>query len=76
MPAAGRRTPVFLKLILCGSLVCVFVCVCPRPRLLISSGMMWHDMDLIRVVKHVLQLYMATLAIITNGYGLGIDTCH
>ena len=22
-------------------------CVYPRPRLLITSGMMWHDMDLI-----------------------------
>ena len=27
-PAAGRHAPGFLKLILCGSLVCVFVCVC------------------------------------------------
>ena len=27
------------------------VCVCVRPRLLITSGMMWHDMDLIRLVK-------------------------
>ena len=28
--AAGRRTPGFLKLILCGLSVCVFVCVCVR----------------------------------------------
>ena len=27
-PAAGRRAPGFLKLILCGSSVCVFACVC------------------------------------------------
>ena len=27
------------------------VCVCPRPRLLISSGVMWCDMDLMRLVK-------------------------
>ena len=26
-PSAGRRTPDFLKLILCGLSVCVFVCV-------------------------------------------------
>ena len=52
----GRRAPGFLKLILCGSSVCVFVCVCPRPRLLLTSGVMWHDMDLIRLVKQVLQL--------------------
>ena len=37
-----------------GMRVCVFVC--PRPRLLMTSGMMWRDMDLIRVVKQVLQL--------------------
>ena len=29
-------------------------CVCPRPRLLITSGVMWRDMDLIRLVKQVL----------------------
>ena len=54
----GRRAPGFLKLILCGSSVCVFVCVCvcPRPRLLITSGMIWSDMNLIRLVKQVLQL--------------------
>ena len=27
--------------------VCVCVCVCVPPRLLITSGVMWHDMDLI-----------------------------
>ena len=32
------------------------VCVCPCLRLLITSGVMWHDMDLIRLVKQVLQL--------------------
>ena len=32
----------------------VCVCVCPPPRLLITSGMMWHDIDPIRLVKQVL----------------------
>ena len=36
--------------------VCVCLCVCPPPRLLITSGVMWHDMDLIQLVKEVLQL--------------------
>ena len=36
--------------------VCVCVCVSPCPRILITSGIMWHDMDLIRLVKEVLQL--------------------
>ena len=34
--------------------MCVCVCVCPPPRLLITSGMMWHDIDPIRLVKQVL----------------------
>ena len=72
----GRRAPGFLKLILCGSSVCVYTCVCVcvcvcvyvcvyvcacvcvclclPPRLLITSGMMWRDMDPIRLVKQVL----------------------
>ena len=32
------------------------VCVCPRPRLLISSGMLWSGINLIQLVKQVLQL--------------------
>ena len=36
--------------------VCVFVCVYPPPRLLITSGVMWRNMDLIQLVKQVLQL--------------------
>ena len=40
---AGLRTPGFLKLIWCGRLyVCMFV---SAPRLLITSGVMWHDID-------------------------------
>ena len=30
--------------------------VCPRPRLLITSGVMWRDINLLRLVKQVLQL--------------------
>ena len=30
--------------------VCVFACVCLPPRLLITSGVMWHDMDPMTVV--------------------------
>ena len=52
----GRHAPGFLKLILCGSSVYVCVCVCPRPRLLITSGVMWGDMNLIQLVKQVLHL--------------------
>ena len=34
--------------------VCVCVCVCPPPRLLITSGVMWCDIDSRRLVKQVL----------------------
>ena len=48
------------------------MCVCPPLRLLITSGVMWHDMDSIRLIKQVLQL--ATVVVIVNGRGLGIGT--
>ena len=35
--------------------VCVFACV-SAPRLLITSGVMWHDMNPIQLVKQVLKL--------------------
>ena len=54
--------------------MCVCVCVCPPPRLLITSGVMWRDMDPMQLVKQVLQLYMATVVVIVNGRGLGIGT--
>ena len=37
-----------------------------------TSGMMWCDMDPIRLVKQVLQLLYATVVAIINGYGFGI----
>ena len=42
----------------CVVYVCVYVvCVCPPPRLLITRGVMWRDMDPIRLVKQVLQTF-------------------
>ena len=52
----------------------VYVCVCLYPRLLITSGVMWHDMDLIRLVNKFYSCYMPTVVIIVNGHGLGINT--
>ena len=61
MPTTGWRAPGFLKLFLCGCLfvnvfMCVFVCVSAPKAIIITSGMMWRDMDLIRLVKLVLKL--------------------
>ena len=39
-----------------GMRVCVCVCVCPHPRLLMTSGVMWHDMELIQLFIQVLKL--------------------
>ena len=36
--------------------MCVCVCVCPYLKLLITNGVMWTDMDLIRLAKQILQL--------------------
>ena len=48
-------TPGFLKLFLCRRL---YVCLCvyvPAPEAInITSGMMWRDMDPMRLVKQVL----------------------
>ena len=57
-----------------GMHVCVCVCLCPR--LLITSGVMWHDMDLIRLDKKVLQLVYGNCRHYRpwHYYGLGINT--
>ena len=54
--------------------MCVCVPVCPSPRLLITSGVIWHDMNLIRLVNKFYSCYMATVVVIVNGHGLSIDT--
>ena len=61
---AGRKPAHawFLKIVSVQMSVCVCVCVfacacvCPPLRLLITGGVMWHDMNPIWLVKQVLQL--------------------
>ena len=53
--------------------VCVCLCVCVSTlRLLIASGMMWHDMDPCNWLYKLYSCYMGTVVIIVNGHGLGI----
>ena len=78
----------FLKTVSVRMSVCVFVCVCvcmcvhvcvcvcPPPRLLITSSMMWCDMDPCDWLNKFYSCYMATVVIIVNGHGLGIGTHH
>ena len=54
--------------------LCVCLCVCLPLGLLIANGVMWCDMDHIRLVKQVLQWYMATVVIIISDRGIGIGT--
>ena len=54
----------------------VCVCLCPPPRLLIISGVMWHDMTPYDWLNKFYSCYMAIVANIVNGRGLVIDTRH
>ena len=47
---------------MCVCVFVLFVCVCVCPRLLITIGVMWHDITIV--------------VGIVNGYGLGIDMRH
>ena len=51
----------FLEFALVHVSVCVSVClsVCPLPRPLITSGVIWCDIDRVRLVKQVLRLFPA-----------------
>ena len=51
--------------------VCLRVCVCPPPRLLITRGVIWTPYDWL---NKFYSCYMATVVAIVNGRGLGIDT--
>ena len=84
---SGRRLARawFLKIVSVQTSVCVFVCVCVHvrvfflcvcvcllPRLLITSGMMWRDMDPCDWLNKFYSCYMETVVVIVDGHGLGI----
>ena len=64
--ARGRRPRAwFLEIVLVRASVCVCMCVCvclsvcPPPRPLITSGVIWCDIGRVRLVKQVLRLFPA-----------------
>ena len=63
----------FLKIVSVQMSVYVRVCVfvCPPPRLLITSSVIWTPYEWL---KKFYSCYMATVVIIINGRGLGIGT--
>ena len=52
--------------------LCVCVYVCPLPRLLITSGIMWHDMNPYNWLNKFYSCYMATIVFIMNGEALAL----
>ena len=74
MPAKGRCAPGFLKLLLSANVcmrVCVCLRVCPHPRLLITSDVMWRDMD---SSNKFYDFYMAAVVDIDSGRDVSIYT--
>ena len=63
---------VYMCVCVCVS-VCLSLCVSAL-RLLITSGIMWRDMDPYNWLNKSYSYYMAIVVIIVNGRGLGIDT--
>ena len=57
----ARAATWFLEIALVRASVCVCMCVsvCPPPRPLITSGMIWCDIGRVRLVKQVLRLFPA-----------------
>ena len=54
----------------------VCVCVCVPPRLLITSGVMWCDIDPYDWSNKFYGFYMAAVVGIVSGCGISIHTCH
>ena len=54
----------------------VCLCVCLPPRLLITSGVMWHIWTSYDWLNKFYSCYMTTVVDIVDGRGLGIDTYH
>ena len=72
--ATGQHAPGFLELLLFVN-ACIHVCVCPPPRLLITSGVMC-DIDPYDWLKKFYGFYMAAVVGIGSGCDVSIYTCR
>ena len=71
---AGRRlvSTCFLEI----DLVCkVCLCVCPPPRLVTASDVMWHDMNPYDWLNKFYSFYMAAIVGIISIRGFRIEAC-
>ena len=79
---SGARRPMASACLVSYNCFCANVCkcvsmfVCPSPRLLITSGLMWCDMDPIQLIKQVLRVLYSNCSHYHNGRGLGIGMHH
>ena len=71
--AAGYLAPGFLKLLLSGKSVCVFVYVCVHPEAICS--VMWSDMNPYDWLNKFYSLYIAAVIGIIDRCSLRIKTC-
>ena len=77
--AHAGHMPGFLKLLLSMNVcmhMCLCVCVCPPPRLLITSGVMWCDIDPYDWLNKFYGFYMAAVIGINSGRDLSIYIHH
>ena len=81
MLTTGQHVPGFWKLIYPWSVcvcmcVCMCVSVCPPLRLVITSGVMWHDMDPYYWLNKFYSICMAAILSIVTRHGLRIEVHH
>ena len=69
MLAADQHVPGFLKLLLSSKSSCVH----PPPRLLITSSMLWHDVNPIDWLNKFYNFYMAAVVRILSTHSLRIE---
>ena len=63
----------FLEIAFVQELMCVCVCVCTRPRQLITSGVMWPNMDPDNWLNKFYSFYMVAVVGIISRCGLSIE---
>ena len=71
MPATGWCAPGFLELLLSANFS---MCVCPPPRLVITSGVMWCEIDPYDWLNKFYGFYMAAVVGIVSGRDVSIHT--
>ena len=62
----------FLKIASVHECMYACMCVCPPPRLPLTNGVMWHDMDPYDWLSKLYSFHMAAIVSMVRGHGLSI----